>query len=364
MEFSVLKKETGRLKRPKIDHKPGGLIIKHSKEQIMPDKKLCYLLFSIAILILVFTVPACGQPEQPKMRIGYLLGDLHHLPLFVGLEKGFFKDEGLNIEIVGPFEAGTAEMDALAANQLDVGYVGIAPTIIAAARKVDLSVISGVNLEGSALACDPDLKQVIDLNKKKMATPQPGSIQYVMTGMLLSNNKMSYKDVELFPGTIKPPEMPLALETRRIDGYFVWEPFVAKAVIGGYGKVLAESKDIWPGHPCCVVVTRNDFKAKNENTISALVKVHQRAIKFISDNPAESRTIAAKFTRLDEKIVSEALKRVRYTTSINQDDVKRFVNEIISLGEGGAIKPIIAMADIPDVSAFAVKLIDNKFALR
>jgi NitT/TauT family transport system substrate-binding protein len=323
-----------------------------------------WLIYLGAILVALICVPSCAQPEPPRVRIGYLLGDLHHLPFFVALEKGFFKDESINVEIIGPFEAGTAEMDAMAANQLDVGYVGVAPTIIAAARKVDLSIISGVNLEGSALVADPALQSVSELKSKKIATPQPGSIQYVMTGMLLSGNRLTYKDVELFPGTVKPPEMPLALETHRIDGYFVWEPFVAKSVVGSYGKVLAESKDIWPGHPCCVVVTRNDFKLKNEKTIASIIKVHQRAVKFISDNPSEAKAIAAKFTRLDEKIVAEAMKRVKYTATVNPADVKRFVTEIISLGESGAIKPIISVADVPDTGAFVDKLIDPKYTQR
>jgi NitT/TauT family transport system substrate-binding protein len=185
-----------------------------------------------------------------------------------------------------------------------------------------------------------------------------------MTGMLLSNSKLGYKDVELFPGTIKPPEMAPALETHRIDAYFVWEPFVAKSVVGGYGKVLAESRDIWPGHPCCVVVVRNDYKLKNEKTVAAVVKVHQRAVKSISENPAEAKSIAAKFTKLDEKIVAEALKRVKYTAALNQDDVKRFVTEIIALGESGAIKPIIAATDVPDTTAFVNKLIDAKYTQR
>jgi NitT/TauT family transport system substrate-binding protein len=139
---------------------------------------------------------------------------------------------------------------------------------------------------------------------------------------------------------------------------------VAKSVVGGYGKVLAESKDIWPGHPCCVVVTRNDFKLKNEKTVESIIKAHQRAVKFISDNPSEAKTIAAKFTKLDEKIVAEALKRVKYTATVNPADVKRFVTEIISLGDSGAIKPIISVADVPDTGAFVEKLIDSKYAQR
>ena len=205
---------------------------------------------------------ACAPAAPVSVRIGYLLGDLHQLPFFVAQDKGFFKDEGINVQVVGPFDAGPAEMDALAANQLDIGYVGVSPAILAAARKVELSVIAGVNLEGSALATSNNISAVSDLKGKKIATPAPGSIQYILMGMLLSENKMSFNDMELFAGTIKPPDMAQTLQTGRIDGYLVWEPFVSKSVVSGYGKILAESKDIWAGHPCCVVVTRNDFAPK------------------------------------------------------------------------------------------------------
>jgi len=319
------------------------------------------LLISLVVLLVAMAGRlSCTQSAPKPLRVGYLLGDLHHLPLFVALDQGFFKDEGIDVQIVGPFDAGPAEMDALASNQLDMGYVGLAPAVLAAARKVELSIISGVNQEGSGLAVEKNINSVADLKSKKVATPAPGSIQYVMMGMLLSNNKMTFQDLDLFPGTIKPPDMPGALQTGRISGYFVWEPYVAKSVVSGTGKVLIESKDIWPGHPCCVVVTRNDFASKNANTVATVLRVHQRAIKFIADNPAEAKIIAAKFTKLDAATIDEAFKRVIYTSTLNKDDVKRFMKEIMSLGETGVIKPIITSADVPDIDAFVNRVVNLK----
>lgn len=298
------------------------------------------------------------------MRIGYLLGDLHQLPFFVAEDRGFFEAEGITVEVVGPFDAGPAEMDALAANQLDMGYVGVSPAILAAARKVDLSIIAGVNLEGSALVAARDIAGVAGLRSRKIATPAPGSIQYILMGMALAKEKLAFSDVEMFPGTVKPPDMPQALQTGRIDGYFVWEPFAAKSIVSGAGKVLVESKDIWPGHPCCVVVTKNDFANKNDAAVAAVIRAHQKAVKFIADNAAEAKTIAQKWTKLDVAVIDNAFTRVKYTYSLNQDDVKKFVSEIIKLGADGTIKPIISSADVPDVDAFVNKVVDTKYLQR
>ena len=318
--------------------------------------RMFFLILAALLLVPILGATACNNAAPAAVRVGYLLGDLHHLPFFVAVDKGFFKDEGIDVKVVGPFDAGPAEMDALAANQLDIGYVGVSPAILAAARKVDLSVIAGVNLEGSALAVSNNISTVADLKGKKIATPAPGSIQYILMGMVLSNNKMTFSDVQLFPGTIKPPDMAQSLQTGQIDGYCVWEPFVSRAVVAGYGKVLAESKDIWAGHPCCVVVTRNDFAAKNDAVVAAIVRAHQKAVNFIESNPAEAKTIAQKWTKLDAAVIDAAFARVKYTYSVNKADVAKFVQEIINLGTNGTIKPIITTTDVPDTGAFVDKI--------
>lgn len=331
--------------------------------------KLVFKLMANLVLVsLLFTsiigLSGCAPAAPSTVRIGYLLGDLHQLPFFVAQDKGFFTQEGLNIEVVGPFESGPAEMDALAANQIDMGYVGVAPAVMAAARKIPLSIVSGVNLEGSGLVTSMDINSVAELKSKKIATPAPGSIQYVMLGMLLAGNNLSFNDIELFPGTVKPPDMPQSLQTRRIDGYFVWEPFVAKSVVGGYGKVLVASKEIWPGHPCCVIVTGGDFSRLHDGAVASVIRAHRRAVDFIAANPAEAKAIAAKWTRLDAAIIDDAFQRVKYTYSLNSDDIRKFVSEIISLGESGAIKPIITANDVPDLDKFVEMVVDTKYLQR
>jgi NitT/TauT family transport system substrate-binding protein len=286
------------------------------------------------LFISISSLSGCAPVAPSTVRIGYLLGDLHQLPFFVAQEKGFFAEEGLSVEVVGPFEAGPAEMDALAANQIDMGYVGVAPAVMAAARKIPLSIVSGVNLEGSGLVTGMDINSVAELKSKRIATPAPGSIQYVMFGMLLAGNNLGYNDVELFP------------------------------VVGGYGKLLVDSKDIWPGHPCCVIVTGGDFGRSHDGTVASVIRAHRKAIDFIAANPAEAKAIAAKWTRLDPAVIDNAFQRVKYTYSLNKDDIKRFVGEIISLGEKGAIKPIITANDVPDLDTFAGMVVDTKYLQR
>lgn len=319
------------------------------------------IMLAVMLLIIASSAISCTQAIKGQVRIGYLVGDLHQLPFFVSQQKGFFKDEGIDVKVAGPFNAGTPEMDALAANQLDMGYVGVAPAVIASARKVDLSIVAGVNTEGSALIVDKSINNISDLRGKKIATPSPGSVQYVMLGMLLAANNMTFNDLQILPGTINPPDMAGALVTGNINGYIVWEPYASQGIVNGAGKALVGSKDIWPGHPCCTVVTRKDFAGANPAIVAGVVKANQRAIKYIQENPEEAKSLAESFTKLNAQVIENAIPRVIYNSTINVNGIKTFAEQMISLGESGAMKPIISRQDIPDMDAFLNKTIDSSF---
>jgi NitT/TauT family transport system substrate-binding protein len=85
------------------------------------------------------------------VRIGYLRADLHQLAVFVAMEKGYYEEFGLNVELF-VFSAGPEEMDAFGSQDIDMGYLGIAP---ATTKRLNLSIpiiiLAGVNNEGSAI---------------------------------------------------------------------------------------------------------------------------------------------------------------------------------------------------------------------
>lgn len=90
-------------------------------------------------------------PLNKTVRIGYLRADLHQLALFVALDQGYFEEFGLTVELF-VFSAGPEEMDAFGAEDIDMGYLGIAP---ATTKRLNLAIpiviLAGVNNEGSAI---------------------------------------------------------------------------------------------------------------------------------------------------------------------------------------------------------------------
>ncbi|MCK4783361.1 MAG: ABC transporter substrate-binding protein [Desulfobacteraceae bacterium] len=211
-------------------------------------KMFCGFFFTIFILPLLVS---SSYGQEPVVRLGYLQSDLHQLACFVSLEKGFFKQEGVQVEIGGIFKAGPEEMSAFAAKSLDAGYVGAAPATVAVANGVaKVKIIAQVNLEGSAIVVrkGSGIKTVNDLKGKTVTVPGYAQVQDCLLRMALKKADMPLKSVHIM--VLKPPEMIPSLESKQIDGFVAWEPYIAKAINKGVGEVLINSGEIWPQHPC------------------------------------------------------------------------------------------------------------------
>ncbi len=117
------------------------------------------LQFYYVLLCLILSLCACAKKDDSVLRLGYLQSDLHHLPAFIAIEKGYFSEQGLNVQVGGVFKAGPEEMSAFGSGDLDFGYVGQAPATAALLNgAADIQFIAQVNLEGSAIVCAKGLR--------------------------------------------------------------------------------------------------------------------------------------------------------------------------------------------------------------
>lgn len=64
-----------------------------------------------------------------RIRVAYLAADIHQMPLHVGIEKGFFREYGVEAELFGPFSAGGDLMTALLSGEANIGFAGSPPVV-------------------------------------------------------------------------------------------------------------------------------------------------------------------------------------------------------------------------------------------
>jgi NitT/TauT family transport system substrate-binding protein len=288
-------------------------------------------LFFLSLLFIF----SCGSTanESSPVRLAYLQSDLHHLPAFVALEKGFYQEAGVTVEVSGVFKAGPEMMSGFAADSLDVGYVGLAPALVAAANKTaQIKVLSQVNKNGSALVVrkDAPYKNIPDLKNKIIAIPGHATIQDFLIRKALTDAGITDTAPTII--TIKPPEMISVLTSDQIDAFIAWEPYPSLAVTRGSGKIFRYSKDLWPDHPCCALVVSAAFMEKNPAQVAAIRSAHLKSIAYIKNNPQEVITIGVTFTGMDRRAVELAFKNIDYDHIITTSQALEYINFLNKLG--------------------------------
>ena len=292
-------------------------------------KRIVELLLCLAALAAA-AVPAAAAE---KLRLGYLRSDLHHLAAWVAIEKGFFSDEGLDVEVAGIFNAGAEEMSAFASKSLDVGYLGMAPSVTGVANRA-ASVKAGAlaNAEGSAIVvrADSPARTLKDLAGKTIAIPGYASVQDFLIRRALEAAGLAPAAVTII--VIKPPEMLAALETRQVEAFIAWEPHATKAVTKGIGRVLLRSSEIWKGHPCCVVAFEGAVAQGRPAAVQAFLKAHARATAFILADTDEAVRIGVHYTGMDEATVRAALGNITYRAELERAPIREYASYLTRLG--------------------------------
>lgn len=292
------------------------------------------LVLSLAVGGLAGCTPRAGPTSgSPVVRLGYLQADLHQLPAMVALEQGFFAQAGVDVKVAGVFASGPEEMSAFAGGSLEVGYVGLAPVVTAAAHgTADVVILALANSEGSALVLSrgSSVTKGGDLAGKTIAVPGLGNVQDVLLRKVLDQAGLRPQDVTTL--VIKPPEMVSALRNKQIDGFVAWEPFPTQAVEQGVGWVYMSSHDIWPDHPCCVVAVSRRFYQEHPDTAGKILQAHVRAINWIKDHPDQAISIARKYTGLPETVIAAAMKNIKYGGDLRPNQVEEYIQVLNAAG--------------------------------
>jgi len=259
---------------------------------------------------------------ENTVKIGYLPSD-HDAALFVADQQGLYEEKNISVELV-QFNNGGDLMTAMASGDVDVGYVGISPVLSSAAAGVPVKVISAAQTEGSGIVVTESsgISAAGDLAGKTIATPGEASIQHVLLAYYLEQNGLSLDDIN--ESAMKVPSINDALKTNNIPGAITFQPYVSVAEANDGIDELADSEDILPGHPCCVVVASEDFIKNHEDTVKDIIDIHKNATDFINKQIDDDKTnevvkLLPEDIVTDEKVEAESLESFPFISGLDDD---------------------------------------------
>ncbi|MBQ9758141.1 MAG: ABC transporter substrate-binding protein, partial [Opitutales bacterium] len=256
-----------------------------------------------AAVALALSVPAISAVAAEKIRAGYL-PTTGHAKFFVACEEGFFKEEGLDVELV-EFSNSADGLAALRARKLDIAAFGTSAPLIHISRGADLRIIGGVMGEDAAIFTSAKnagtLKTVADLKGKKIATVRLSSGDAILRGALADAGLDWKKDVRLFE-LKNPPAVQEAVRTGQVDAGITWGPYDIRAEQAGL-FVAIRSRDLYPGHPCCRLAVNTASIRENPETWVKFLRAFLKAEKFALTHKDETVAHIQKYFEIDAETI-------------------------------------------------------------
>jgi NitT/TauT family transport system substrate-binding protein len=269
----------------------------------MKNKPVHFLIsLSLALLLLLTAnggvAPSMAQTPAAteeaagtvtKIKIGYSVW-VGYGPLFIAQEKGYFKDAGLEVELV-KVEDPKDRFVALAGKQLD-GLVSTLDTMTQYWNtEAPFKAILGLDESsgGDGIVTNDKIASVKDLKGKQVGV-NVGSVSQFFLEYVLQQNGMSSSDMTLVK--MKQGDVPAALAANRIDAGVTWEPHLSKSVKAG-SKLLISSKET-PGLIVDILILREDVIKDNPLIAQGLVNAWYLAIDYWKENEDDANAIMAK----------------------------------------------------------------------
>ena len=239
------------------------------------------------------------------------------MPFAIAMEKGYFKDEGINVTGIITSAGGGTTLRNMLAGKAPYGEVNPVVVVSAVQQGADLRIISdNVSTVAEfvwAVKPDSPIKSVKDFKGRKLGYTNPRSTSQALANLLLQSAGLKAEDVELVK-TGGFGEGIAALDQGLIDVTPMPEPLWSKYK-GKYRAVVVASEALPPlGN--VVGVTTAETAAKNGDFIRAVIRARRKAVQFMKANPDEAGDIVAKAYNLDREVARSAVRSL--TTSVTK----------------------------------------------
>lgn len=314
------------------------------------------ILSAAAAAAVAGTVPEVFAANE-KVRIAVGGKALYYyLPISVAERLGYFKNEGLDVEIID-FQGGSRSLQAVVGGSADVVSGAFEHTIAMQTRGQQMrafvlqgrapQVVFAVNKKTM-----PNFKSLKDLRGKRIGVTAPGSSSHAIANFVLATAGIKPSEVS-FIGVGASSAAVAAIESGRIDAFTNLDPVIAQLMqrdlltIVADTRVVAESDKLFGGPMVagCLYTTERYLKS-HRNAIQGLTNAVVRADRWLAKATAEDivRTVPESYFLGNKDIYIEGFLKNR--PALSPDGMIPDAAPAISLKSLAAVNPKIASAKV------------------
>lgn len=244
------------------------------------------------------------------------------------------------------FTAGPAEMEALFAEAVDIGFVGPGPAVNAYLKSGGkaLQIIAGASSGGAGLVSrsDAGFSDFAGLKGKRVAVPQTGGTQDVSLRHFLTESGLSPKnkggDVDVVQ--YAPADIAALFDRKELDAAYLPEPWLSVLEQKNAAHLILDEREKWPGKrfATTVVVVRSEFLTAHPDLVAAFLDAHVENVRWANAHEDEARALVGKRIKeittrtLPDAVLKSALSRTEITADPLPQTVLTFAQWAKALG--------------------------------
>lgn len=268
-----------------------------------------------------------GASEAPeKVRIGLVpIADV--APVFVGIERGFFEEQGIELE--PQFASGGAAITpAVLSGDFDIGFSNTVSLLIAASKGLPVKIVSQGVLGGPdpsrpwadvLVAKDSGVRRPKDLEGKTIAANTLNNICEVTI-----NATLEAKGVDV--GEIKYTEVPFpdmlgALERGRVDAACAVEPFVTEGKAAGMRGIDPFYAATAPNLTVAAYFASEQMIESDPELIARFRKAMAQSLRYSADHPDAVRAVLPEYTQISERD-AERITLPSWQPALTEDTIR------------------------------------------
>lgn len=294
-------------------------------------------IFFALLLVSVMILNSCGgeNKKNEKITVGYIpIADCSQV--FVAYEKGFFRDEDLEVELK-EFQGGPQVLQALGGNSIEIGFSNLISLVYSNAQGISFRAITGGPVEDEnhienaiMVLKSSNIKTAKDLENKTVAVNSKKNIVELMFREYMLKYGANPNLVTIVE--FKFPQMQAALIAEKIDAMAIIEPFVTVAKKDERIEILSNYfTEVLPRTEISSYHADLSWIKENEEIVKKFKRAMNTATKYCVENPDETRKILVKYAKGDADVLSKAVMP-NFTNELSTDNLQVLIEKMIKNG--------------------------------
>jgi NitT/TauT family transport system substrate-binding protein len=268
---------------------------------------------------------ATDEGSFSDVKVG-LLPIVDVAPIYLGVEEGFFEDEGIDLEIVTA-QGGAAIVPSVLTGDFQFGFSNVTSLLLAADKGIGIDVAAaGAYTTGEkgndccavVVSEDSDIAVAADLAGRTVSVNTLNNLGDTTVRHAVERaggNPSEVKFVE-----IGFPDAPAALASGQVDAAWLAEPALSMALSQGAVPISWTNVEVDPDLMVSVYFTSDELAAENPQLVEDFTRAMNRSLEYAAENPDAARAIINTYIQIPEATVNE-LRLPRWAPEINTESL-------------------------------------------